>query len=726
MTKFTEKNEIEKQEKSSCLNFLIPALCTIIILAHFVSSFFPEARLWGINHLAYFPLEYAIVLTAFFFVFLIPGINSKILNLLRIPTDLIYKFTFGRSKKLWFFLFSLISFPLFWIFRTRTHFLGDGSHIIENLEKGAFFVKWTEPVETFIFIYLYKLLNPLLSLDAQTLYELVSCFYGAIFVFLIFLVVDFLGQDRWEKLFLFFFLLFMGSIQLFCGYAEHYSFTYILIIAFIFLSIKYLKGEGDPFFPLLFFALALFSHVSVSYLLPSIFLLYLLGCQKQKERSLFSRKEMWAFLFLVSVTVLFFLYMEKYSWTVGNKYVPLAGGDYYAPGYSLFSTAHILDILNQQLLISPVGVVVLISVWICTKAFYLKDKTSAFLFSTLILGLGFNSIMYPGLGMSRDWDMFSSTAIGYTILAGYLLLKYAKKRVDFKYLGSVLVITAFFCTLPWVLFNTSEQKGVERFRNLLDLDPKKSRNGHYILAVYFDRKGLSSQVEKENRDQAEKFPELALVNQGLKFFGESKKDEAFELCQEALKIEPNFAEAYLLLGRIYDSEGVHHLADKQFRVARDLKPGDGEVYVAMGSHYIITQEYDSAFYYYRKALFLNVRDKDVYNNMGNIYSSKTEWNEAIRSYEMALRIDSGFAEPHYGLGVVFLKQDKIDQSIAEFKKASEIKPDFALAHYHLAYLHAQKGEKYEAERALELYATYASDEKSVAELKELIQSLLKE
>lgn len=711
-------------KKSYCLHILIVLFCAIIILAHFVSSFFPSARLWGINHLAYFPLGVGILLTVLFLFFLIPKINSKIQDLFRIPFDLIYKLTLGKSKNLWFVLFSLISSLFFWVFRTRTHLLGDSYQVISDLESGEFFVKWSELGEGLIHIYLYKLLNPLFNIDAATLYELSSCFFGGIFVFLIFLLVDFLGEDKWDKLFLFLLIAFMGSIQLFCGYAEHYSFSYILIFAFIFLSIKYLKGEGKTFFPVLLFALAVFSHISSSYLLPSVFLLYLLGYQKRKESSPFPKKEIWAFLFLIVITGLIFLYMKKYSWMVGNKYVHFSEGDYYAPGYSLFSLHHILDIVNQQLLISPVGLILLVSIWACLKVFNLKDKTVLFLSSTFLLGMGFNFIMYPGLGMSRDWDMFSSTAIGYSILAGYLFLKLGKKRINFKYVGFVLIVTTIFCTLPWVLLNTSEQKGVKRLRDLLELDPKKSRNGHYALAAYFDKKGLSGEVDKENQTQAMIFPELVLVNQGFELFQKNQIDDAFELCREALRTEPDFAEAHLLFGKIYQARGVYHLAEKEFKVARKLLPAFVEPYVHLGHLYVITGRLNSAFHYYKRAALLQSRDAHVYNNLGNIYSGRKEWDKAINSYQKALTIDPDFAEPYYAVGIVFLNQNKIDQAISKLKKACESKTDFALAHYHLAYLYAKKGNRSEAEKELKLFSDYTSDKKQVEKLKKEIEYLL--
>jgi superkiller protein 3 len=321
--------------------------------------------------------------------------------------------------------------------------------------------------------------------------------------------------------------------------------------------------------------------------------------------------------------------------------------------------------------------------------------------------------------------MFSSTGIGYTILAGYLFIKVARKRIDFKYLGSVLIITTVFCTVPWVVLNTSEQKGVDRFRNLLELDPQKSRNGHYALAVYFENKGLYNQVERENQAQKRKFPAIFLAKQGFKFLNTNQIEKAFEVGKKALDIDPDLADAHRLLGKIYDSRESWDSAEVEFKTAINLNPGDPQIYADLGTHYLNIDSLDAALYYYHKALTLGTRDALVYNNLGSIYSDNNNWKKAIRTYQKAIKIAPGFVLPYYGLGIVFFNQGKIDQAISEFKRASEIKPDFALAHYNLACLYAQKGRREEAERELKLFSDYVSDKEDVQKLREQIESLLK-
>ncbi|MGB2697379.1 MAG: tetratricopeptide repeat protein [Candidatus Zixiibacteriota bacterium] len=727
MKKTTDGEKITFARKLTQFEITVIILCTLLITSHFISSFFPEERLWGINHLAYFPLELGILLLIVFFLLLIPGINFKVRNTLRIPLELIYNFTFGRSKRLWFVLFSLLSLPLFWVFRTRTHFLGDGYQVIDNLQKGEFFIKWTEPVETLIYVHLYKLLHNLLNVDAATLYELVSCFYGAILILLIFLLVDFLGQDKWEKLFLFPFIALMGSIQLFCGYAEHYSLSYILIFAFIFLSLKYLKGEGNPFLPLLLIVLASFSHVSAFYLLPSVFVLYVLGYQKEKGTPFLENKENWAFLFFVLTTILILLYIREYSWTVGNRYVPVFGGDHYAPGYSLLSWPHILDILNQHLLISPLGFILLISIWACFKVFDFRDKPVVFLSFILLLGLGFNFVMYPGLGMSRDWDLFSSTAIGYTILAGYLFLKVAGKRINWGYLGSVLIITTIFCTLPWVMLNTSQHKTIERFRNLLDLDPQKSRNGHHTLSVYFEERGMTEQSKKENNKLKELFPETDLITSSARYIHDGKIEQGITLVERAIVMNPYYSEAYDRLGRAYCYQGQFDEAAEQFSKAIELYPAKASYYEGLGFAYYMTGRLDESIHNYGKAKKLSPKEFSTYHlhyyQLGRFYTGEGSPERAVQSYKKSLELKSDFVEACHDLAALYFSMDQINEALHYFEKALEIRPDYAPAHYGLGVIYIKKNLHQKAAEHLRQHLRFSEDTTDFRKIRDLLERI---
>jgi len=88
-------------------------------------------------------------------------------------------------------------------------------------------------------------------------------------------------------------------------------------------------------------------------------------------------------------------------------------------GYSIFSYDHLIDIINQSLLLSPLLLVYI--VFFKAKALFTNDKIETlFLAISSIGGLIFLLFVDPKLGMARDWDLFALTLYPVTL---FVILK---------------------------------------------------------------------------------------------------------------------------------------------------------------------------------------------------------------------------------------------------------------------------------------------------------------
>ena len=123
-------------------------------------------------------------------------------------------------------------------------------------------------------------------------------------------------------------------------------------------------------------------------------------------------------------------------------------------------------------------------------------------------------------------------------------------------------------------------------------------------------------------------------------------DKAEEGCRRALRIRPDFAEAYHNLGNALKAQGQKVEAVACFREATRCNP-----------------EYVNA-----------------YHSMGNVLRDLMRHDEAVASFEQALRIAPNHAPVHYDLGNAFKAQGKISEAVASFRRALTHKPDFRLAH----------------------------------------------
>ena len=700
------------------------AVAILFLMILGISSFFPTERLWGVNHLSYYPLWFGASVIFLGVLGFIPLVNQALQGFLK--KSVIPAFSFLAEKhKYWGYSIIILLFVLFfYLFRTRTHFLGDGAQILSDIDSGTLSVKWTQPLSLWIYLSTYDLLNTFSHFDGAVVYALISYLCGLVFVFFALLSSDLLGKTTSTKLFVFLALTFMGGTQLFLGYAEHYPLFYCGILIYLFYSIKCLKGEIRLFWPMLFFFILLPIHLFSLYLFPSAIFLFLSAGGEGKIKPVLKTKKIWTVsAVLISVFACLIIYFWKFGWYSLGYFVPLFSGSYYAPDHTLFSLPHLLDFLNQQLLVSPIGFFLfLVFLIFKPKRSGSKDEIFQFLLIVSISQLFFNFVLDPGLGAARDWDLFASVGLGYTVLALYLFSKMLS-NLKISYLKLGLTIIILISTLPWMGINVSADLSVARFRNLLDLDPRKSRSGHYILAAYFDGLGKLEEVNRENRMQAEKFPEAGLVTQGLKSLKNGDLDNAYLNLSQALQIAPNFTEAHNALGKYYLEKGNLEKAELEQKKAIDLYPGFIKAYVDLAKVYLAKNDLKEAKRILDRAIILGAKDEEVYYNLGTIFLRSQNLDKAILYYQKAVRTNDKFMNSHFGLALAFFQQGKLQESLKEVNRTIQINPDFAAAYYQQAMIYGALGMKRESISALKKYLELEPSGPLANNVEELIKEL---
>ena len=268
---------------TSKFNFLIAFLCGLLISAHFISSLFPKSRLWGINHLAYFPLWVRLVFTIPGLLTLVPWVNSRVYKLLEQILSFFQRIV-PKREVLIASLLAVISMFFFWLLRTRTHFLGDGYALISHLESEQYLRTGFEVLEIYIHLYLYKFLQLFFAPSAESIYVGLSIFGGGVFVFILFFLTKALSEDRFDRLFIFSIFILGGATELFLGYAENYTLVYVSLLAYLYFSLRYIQGRTKIYLPIFLCVLATGLHFSSGYFFPITFLSSCLEKEKRGTR----------------------------------------------------------------------------------------------------------------------------------------------------------------------------------------------------------------------------------------------------------------------------------------------------------------------------------------------------------------------------------------------------------------------------------------------------------
>ena len=129
-----------------------------------------------------------------------------------------------------------------------------------------------------------------------------------------------------------------------------------------------------------------------------------------------------------------------------------------------------------------------------------------------------------------------------------------------------------------------------------------------------------------------------------------KKDDldgAIEDCSEALRLKPDYVNAYVVRG-----EGRRR-----------------------------KYEYAAAFEDFTEALRLDHNHVNAYIGRGNVRRNKLDHDGAIEDYNEALRLKPDYAEAYYARGIPQLDKGDIDGAIEYFNKALRLKSDHVGAYY---------------------------------------------
>jgi tetratricopeptide (TPR) repeat protein len=615
--------------------------CFLLILLHLVASFFPHQRLWGVNLLHYFSLEFRIALSAIGFVILIPQVNKILAGFFtRLFARITEKFK-KINRYLIYSAISLLSLIPFWILGAKTPLLGDGYIRANDIAIGGI-LEISEPLD----FYFHLLVARLFGLDGYTVYKILSCVAGAIYIFLVFLICDLLGKDGKEKLFIFSILVTMGANQLFFGYIESYSFVYVALLAYFFFGIRYLRQKSKFVWPCLFLLFAIGFHLAVFLLIPSLFFLGLAKVPesvklKAKRVKFANLASSMGVILLIGVGVYFLKTHTRGEPPQSLLIHPFGDGESF---YSFFSLAHLVDFVNHQILLSPVNLVLWIALLILFwKSINHKENVVKFLIWVIGCSFGLALLVDPKLGYARDWDLFAFAGLGITLLGLYLCInafrtlhqtvrdrKEKAGELNQEPYGSwlsrvtlVLFTTSVIFTLPWMLVNASKDKAIVRFEDLLKIDEKRAAYGYETLACYLCDKG--------------------------------NHEKTVEYWKKAIAITPN-ARYFGGLGYAYAKLKKYNQAIEA--ISRGIQMGADRIYLPFlhNSLAICLAEvgrYDEAVSELRKAIDYDPENADYYYVLGHILGLAGRYQEAVPYFETALKLDPNNAKTYKMLGITY-------------------------------------------------------------------------
>lgn len=283
----------------------------------------------------------------------------------------------------------------------------------------------------------------------------------------------------------------LGTIQLFFGYIENYSFAAAGVMIYLWLGVRVLHGRSPLWLAATALAVTNALHPSTIVLAPSLFVLgwllwrwrnklasadvygevqsaELRRMAKEPATNSFLRVAAQIVLPMLFVGAAVFVWMEwsghglaalletdRPGGSDARWFVPLWEVSTRWEQYTMFSWAHLRDFLNEQTLIAPVVLPALLLLWLGgAGAKKLWRGEGAFLMTASFFYLLFVWVWNPDYGGQRDWDLFSLSAIPLAALTAWMGTRVLlHRRLLWAGLGALILLQALH-TAAWIWSNT--------------------------------------------------------------------------------------------------------------------------------------------------------------------------------------------------------------------------------------------------------------------------------
>ncbi len=374
---------------------------------------------------------------------------------------------------------------LFLAFRIRHLRWGDAELLVKALaDPYRLTYVWQAPLDVFLHAKAWQFGNALFGWpNPIPVYRIFSTAAGIVFVWVLLGLAALLGRNRTERALYAGLVLTLGTMQLFFGYIENYPLMTLGVLVYTYLAALCLRGGVALVWAALTLALTNALHPSTIILTPSLIYLAFASVPAHERNVEGSHdvsegrvgRVLRPALSIVVPYALVFAGVIAMMSGGGHGLDALMGVDFPGGGdrswfvplfkvttewqhYTMFSLGHLIDIVNQHLLVAPmIWLTILLVVALAwgrirklgPEGTFLALMTGFYLLLTLVWNADY--------GGQKDWDLFSPAAIPAALLLGWLLARALPERRALRGAGWALLAAQGFHLAAWIWQNTRPQ-----------------------------------------------------------------------------------------------------------------------------------------------------------------------------------------------------------------------------------------------------------------------------
>ncbi len=253
---------------------------------------------------------------------------------------------------------------------------------------------------------------------------------------------------------------------------------------------------------------------------------------------------------------------------------------------------------------------------------------------------------------------------------------------------------------------TEARRAVEQF-------PRSSQL-RQLLGVALFKKGLNGEARAAFRRAIELDASVPQnhFNLALVELSEGHYADAVLPLETCVRLDPQNAEARLLLGRAYHNLNRTLPAIEQFKKALALQPGLPLAHYHLGYAYQSLGNRKTALEEFKMEVKRSPTFYESYWRAGNIELERGHFDAAEALFRKGVSLKAQAYQAHYGLARVLLARKQFQEAEGELKEALRSNPNNVEVHYALARAYQGLGKHEEAQREFQACTTlHARSEK---------------
>jgi Flp pilus assembly protein TadD len=226
----------------------------------------------------------------------------------------------------------------------------------------------------------------------------------------------------------------------------------------------------------------------------------------------------------------------------------------------------------------------------------------------------------------------------------------------------------------------------QMFRYVLGLEPHNTEAAHFLGGISLQLGDYDQALEHFRAAARDSDNAVYWNDLGVACIAAGEFREGVTALEQALRVRPDYPEAYNNLGIVCQQLGEKVRSLDSFEQAIRLRPGYAEAYSNLGNSLREQGELEGAAVACEQAFRLRPQSAEAANNLGLALQESGQVEKAADYYRQALELRPNFPGASNNLATALKELGLLEEAATQFRATLRLEPNHALVYYNLCQL----------------------------------------